>query len=121
MATMSSVKSWISVPDKSTLTVTTEADPPNVEITVVIDDGNNTTTWNTDDVLNTKKELTLRSPRIYTIAVTMVFAGAKTTLDFDARLTKPSGDPHGKPFKFSATPPPNTQHADIGIETEETS
>ena len=118
MATASSTKNWVSVPDGSTLTVKTEADPPNVDITISIDDGSKTTTWTSDDVLNKSKSLTVKSPKIYTIAVTIAFVGAKTTLEFDARIKKPGGDPHGKPFVFSATRPPNTQHADIGIETE---
>jgi hypothetical protein len=119
MATTSSTKDWVSVPDGSTLTIKTEADPPNVEITITIDDGDKTTTWTSDDVLNKSKSLTIQSPKIYTIAITMAFAGAKTTLDFDARIKKPTGKPHGKPFTFAATRPPNTQHADIGIETED--
>jgi hypothetical protein len=118
MPTVSSTKNWISVPDNSTFILTTTADPPNVSITITIKDGNSTKTWTTADVLNKTKELTLRSPRVYTMAITIEFAGSKTTLDFDARIKKPNGDPHGKPFKFSATRPPNVHHADIGIEME---
>lgn len=117
--TVLSTKDWISVPDGSTLVVTTAANPPNVSIEININDGTSTKRWKTSDVLNTTKTLTLRSPRIYTIAVTITFAGSKTTLDFDARIRKPDGTPHGKPFRFSATRPPNVHHADIGIETVE--
>ncbi len=119
MATTPSVKTWVNVADGSTLVVTTSAEPPNAEITITIDDGSKTTTWTSDDVLNKSKSLKIRSPKIYTIAIVIAFAGAKTTLKFDARIKKPSGDPHGKPFTFTATRPPNTHHADIAIETKE--
>lgn len=117
--TVHSIKNWINVPDKSTFIVTTKADPPNVSIDIVINDGTTTTRWKTKDVLNKTKTLTLRSPRIYTMAITIAFVGSKTTLEFDARIKKEDGTPHGKPFKFSATRPPNVHHADIGIEMQE--
>jgi len=118
MATQSSFKKWINVPDKSKFILKTSADPPNVSIDIVITEGGNTTHWTTSDVLNKTKTLTVRSPRRYEMAVTIAFAGSKTTLEVDARIEKPDGTPHGKPFQFSATPPPKTQHADISVITQ---
>lgn len=117
----SSVKKWINVPDKSKFILTTKADPPNVQITIeVAVDGKPKETWTTNDILNRTKTLIVRSPHRYQMAVTLKFAGSKTTLAFDARIEKPdSGGPHGKPFKFEAEPPPNSQHADISIITKE--
>ena len=119
MAKASSSKGWINVQDKSKFILTTSAVPANVDITVVITtDTGTTTTWDNSDILNKTKTLTLRSPRVYEMAVTMLFAGAKTTLKFDARIEKPDGKQHGKPFRFEATPPPKAQHADITIVTK---
>ncbi|HET8773188.1 MAG TPA: hypothetical protein VFP80_05335 [Thermoanaerobaculia bacterium] len=122
MAKTSSSKGWINVRDKSKFILTTSAVPANVDIAVVITtDTGTTTTWDSSDVLNKTKTLVLRSPRVYEMAVTMRFAGAKTTLKFDARIEKPDGSPHGKPFRFEVTPPPKTHHADITIVTKKES
>lgn len=120
MANVSSSKGWIQVKDGSKFTLTTSAQPPNVEITVVITtDTGSTTTWTSADVLNQTKSLTIRSPRRYHMAITMVFAGAKTTLDVDARIEKPNnGGAHGKPFRFKTSPPKKIHHADISIITK---
>jgi hypothetical protein len=49
--------------------------------------------------------------------VTIVFAGAATTLQFDARITRPDGTVHGTPFRFQATRPPAVHHAQISVFT----
>jgi hypothetical protein len=120
MASEPSVKKWINVPDRSKFVLTTSASPANVDITVVIKtDTGAETIWTNDEILNKTKTLTVRSPRRYRMAVTMKFAGAATTLDFDARVIKPDGaTQHGKRFHFEASPPPKTQFANISVITK---
>jgi len=116
--TVPSVQRWILVPDGSTLTIKATADPPNVRVTIVmLKDNGEVTNFSSAQVLNQTVTVPIRSPRLYTLAVRMEFAGAATTLHFDARVTRPDGTLHGSPFRFDATRPPSVQHAQMSVFT----
>lgn len=116
--TVPSVHRFIGVPNGSTLTIKANATPPNVRVTIkMMQDDGTTRTFSSGQVVNKTITIPIVSPRLYTMAVIMEFAGAATTLQFDARVTKPDGTLHGAPFRFSATRPPAVHHAQISVFT----
>ena len=116
--TVPSVHRWSEVPDGSTLTIKANATPPNVRVTIRMMQNDGTMkTFQSAQVVNKTVTIPIVSPRLYTMAVIMEFAGAATTLEFDARITKPDGTPHSSPYRFSAKRPPAVQHTQISVFT----
>lgn len=116
-ATVPSVQRWIGVPNGS-LTIKANATPPNVRVTIkMLQDDGTTKTFSSARVVNKTITIPIVSPRIYAMAVIMEFAGAATTLQFDARVTRPDGTVYSTPFRFQATRPPAVHHAHISVIT----